>query len=117
MCVCAHSSVIKFIASKLYDGDDNLGFEWEKSGLYEGDIMYYGSEDKSSRNAIADLKYRWPNSTVPFYIEEDQFNKTEVETILRAIQEFHTKTCVRFRPYEENDRNFIFISGSESGEC
>lgn len=116
--MCAHSSVIKFIASKLYDGDDSLGFEWEKSGLYEGDIMYYGSNDKSSsRNALADEKYRWPNSTVSFYIEEEQFNNTEVETILQAIQEFHTKTCVRFKPYEENDRNWIFISGSESGEC
>jgi hypothetical protein len=76
--------------------------------------MYY--DDHKSKNILVDEKRRWPNSTVPFYIEEDQFNSTEIQTILLAINEFHTKSCIKFRPYEENDKNWIFISGSESGK-
>jgi hypothetical protein len=90
-----------------------MGYEWEKSGLLEGDIMFY--EDDKSKNVLVDEKRRWPNSTIPFYIEEDQFNSTEIETILLAIGEFHSKSCLRFRPYKDEDKNWIFISGSESG--
>ena len=69
----------------------------------------------SQRNGVIDKELRWPNATVPFYIEEDQFNVQDIETILSAIREFETKTCVRFRPYSKSDENWVFITSNETG--
>lgn len=36
-------------------------------------------------------------------------------TILRAMQEYHNKTCIKFRPYQKEDINWIQIMGDYSG--
>lgn len=36
-------------------------------------------------------------------------------TILRAFKEYHDKTCIRFRPYENGDKNWIVFKGNYSG--
>jgi hypothetical protein len=41
--------------------------------------------------------------------QEDQ------DIIMEAFKEYHTKTCVKFRPYEEGDEDFITIQGKQSG--
>ena len=69
----------------------------------------------SQRNGIIGEQFRWPNATVPFYIQEDQFNAQETEIILSAVREFETRTCVRFRPYRKSDENWIFITSNETG--
>lgn len=74
--------------------------------------MYYG---ENQRNGIIGEDYRWKNATIPFYIQEDQFSDEEIETILLAVREFHQKSCLRFKPYELSDENWIFITGSEQG--
>lgn len=94
------------------DDDDSKGFIWEKSGLFEGDIMSYNPD---TRNGVIDESLRWDNATIPFYIEEDHFDDEEIETILSAIKEFHTKTCLRFKPYKSSDVNWLIITGNESG--
>lgn len=73
------------------------------------------SYDPVAKNGIIDESFRWTNATIPFYIEESHFNDSEVETILSAIKEFHTKTCLRFTPYTLTDNNWVFITGNESG--
>ncbi|KAG5681411.1 hypothetical protein PVAND_010849 [Polypedilum vanderplanki] len=93
----------------FHDTDDE--FIWEKSGLFEGDIVIYNPE----RNVLLDRSFRWSNATIPFYIEDKHFKDTEIETILSAIREFHTKTCLRLVPYKENDENWITITGNENG--
>lgn len=40
----------------------------------------------------------------------------EVEIIIGAMQEYHDRTCVRFRPYNNNDTNWIEIR-SDFGGC
>lgn len=40
----------------------------------------------------------------------------EVEIIIGAMQEYHDRTCVRFRPYNSNDTNWIEIR-SDFGGC
>lgn len=40
---------------------------WEESGLFEGDIMTYGG---LTRNGISNEKRRWPNATIPYFIDE-----------------------------------------------
>lgn len=39
----------------------------------------------------------------------------EVVSILNAMQEYHDKTCVRFRPYVKSDDNWIDIKQDWSG--
>lgn len=92
--------------------NSDLDNVWEKSGLYEGDIMTYS---KAERNGILNLERRWPNATVPFYIEESQFTDDEVKVILSVFKIYHQKTCVRFKPYEESDNNWVIITGNEKG--
>lgn len=51
------------------DGDVN---PWELSGLYEGDMLL---DSHQSRNGILNETMRWPNATVPYYIEDDDFSE------------------------------------------
>lgn len=69
----------------------------------------------STRNGITDEKFRWENATIPFYIEESHFNDEEIETILSGIQEFHKKSCIRFKPYKRSDPNWVIVTGNEPG--
>ncbi|CAO1404987.1 unnamed protein product [Diamesa tonsa] len=85
---------------------------WEESGLYQGDIMIYS---KAERNGVLDMKLRWPNATVPFYIEESQFTDEEIKVLLSAFKDYNRKTCVRFKPYKETDSNWVIITGNEKG--
>lgn len=39
----------------------------------------------------------------------------EVWQILGSMQEYHNKTCIRFRPYEQTDQNWIDIKPDYSG--
>jgi Astacin (Peptidase family M12A) len=101
-----------FGRSPTDDIDNDEEFIWEKSGLYEGDIMYYKGE---SKNGITEESHRWTNATIPFFIEEDHFSDDEIKTILTGIKEFHKKTCLRLRPYKKSDDNWVFITGDSRG--
>ena len=46
---------------------------------------------------------------VDFTAQEDQ------DIITKAFEEYHMKTCVRFRPYKKGDDDFIRIEGKQSG--
>lgn len=35
--------------------------------------------------------------------------------ILKAFKEYHERTCIRFRPYEEGDKHWLLIKGNYSG--
>lgn len=39
----------------------------------------------------------------------------EAATILGAMQEYHNKTCIRFRPYQKDDKNWIDIRSDSNG--
>lgn len=74
--------------------------------------MMYGH---GTKNGVIDSTLRWNNATIPFYIEEQHFSDGEIEIILSAIKDFHTKTCLRFKPFKLTDVNWIFITGNEAG--
>lgn len=115
---------------------------WELSGLFEGDIMLYTKQP--NKNGIIDETYRWPNATIPYYIDEafsEWFYRfflnifqmcqcfennngfspffctanEEVVSILNAMQEYHDKTCIRFRPFVKTDEHWIDIKQDWSG--
>lgn len=102
----------KFSAPRALPDDEDDDSYWEKSGLYQGDIMIY---ETIQRNGLLDETKRWPNATVPFYIEEGDFSEDETLVILDAMREYHKHTCIRFKPYTKEDSSWITIIGSKSG--
>ncbi|RZF42637.1 hypothetical protein LSTR_LSTR001432 [Laodelphax striatellus] len=87
---------------------------WELSGLYEGDIMMPSSSGESERNAILDDTLRWHEGVVPYHISDD-FDDDEKEVIMGAMDEFHQKSCIKFRPYEEGDDAYVVVRGNNPG--
>ncbi|XP_055909306.1 seminal metalloprotease 1 [Eupeodes corollae] len=85
---------------------------WEHCELFEGDIMLYND---SRRNGLLNESYYWPKAVIPFYIDSKDFDGSEIGTILGAFEEYHKNTCIRFRPYQEGDSNFIVFKGNYSG--
>jgi len=87
------------------------------------------------RNGLLNERLTWPEAAVPFYIDPQDFseysppascksNPTELSirtaanqtmVILKAFKEYHDRTCVRFRPYEQGDKHWILIKGNYSG--
>ncbi|XP_066995566.1 hatching enzyme 1.2 [Anabrus simplex] len=89
------------------------GNAWEMSGLFEGDIML--SDDSDIRNAIQDEERYWPNGIVPYYINEKDFSKEDIATIKEALDEYHDKTCIKFRPYKKTDSDYVMVLGNKTG--
>jgi len=88
---------------------------WEHSGLLEGDIMVEAETDTiSNRNGILSESKYWPNATVPYFFRPT-FIDEDVNRILDAMQEFHNKTCIRFRPYKKGDRYWIDFHSDKEG--
>lgn len=83
---------------------------WELSGLYQGDIMR-----QNSKNGVINETSLWPNGLVPYVIDEEDFDETEIKTIKEGMKEYKSKTCVRFRPYAKDDKNWIIFKGNSSG--
>ncbi|XP_016952152.2 zinc metalloproteinase nas-13 [Drosophila biarmipes] len=82
----------------------------ELGPYFEGDM----SIPLRYRNGILELSSRWPGGVVP-YVIEGSFTDQELRQINNAIQEYHTRTCVRFRLRTSED-DFISI-GSENSGC
>ncbi|KAL5274454.1 hypothetical protein ACFFRR_000908 [Megaselia abdita] len=83
---------------------------WEESGFFEGDI-FLGSK----RNGMLNETYYWPDSLIPFQIDENDFNETQVNIILGAMEEYKKRTCIRFRAFQKNDENWIVFKGNNTG--
>jgi len=71
--------------------------------LFEGDIM--GVKDPSDRKAIMD-EQRWPQGVIPYVIDGSLGGQRD--DILRAMEVYHSQTCIRFVP-RTNEQNFINI--------
>nr|XP_012227708.1 PREDICTED: astacin [Linepithema humile] len=92
----------------------NPQYIWELSGLHEGDIMIH-PDSPSWKNGILDTKARWPGGVVPYFIQKDEFDESQIELIKEAMQEYHKKTCLRFRPYKDTDDDYVTIQAKNSG--
>jgi len=49
------------------------------------------------RNAMKMEQYKWPNGVIPYEIS-DEYSAREIQSIYKAIQSFHSESCVRFVP-------------------
>nr|BAE72830.1 hatching enzyme [Tetraodon nigroviridis] len=77
--------------------------------LLEGDLFI-----PKKRNAMKCLNDAfnclWPKSSdgkvwLPYLISE-KYDQDEVDTILKALKDFHTKTCIRFKP-RQGERMYL----------
>ena len=63
--------------------------------LLEGDIAIDPSQnDTTANNAIQGNQYLWPGGQVPYTIS-GQFNSHERAKIAQAMNEYHSKTCIK----------------------
>ncbi|XP_063238671.1 zinc metalloproteinase nas-7-like [Bacillus rossius redtenbacheri] len=90
---------------------------WEVSGKFEGDIMLppgVSAANLSAANGLRHWRPRWPGGVVPYHIDP-VFSTAQRAVITRALEEFHEKSCIRFRPFQPSDRDFVYVSGEPTG--
>ncbi|XP_068155102.1 zinc metalloproteinase nas-4 [Drosophila tropicalis] len=98
--------------------DDKSEQNPEELGTYlEGDILiplsYRLARSEGSRNGILAQSSRWPGAIVPYEIV-GPFTKQEMDNIRHAFSEYHSKTCVRFKP-RTTEKDYISIGSGKSG--
>uniref|UniRef100_A0AC34FAU8 Metalloendopeptidase n=1 Tax=Panagrolaimus sp. ES5 TaxID=591445 RepID=A0AC34FAU8_9BILA len=81
----------------------------------EGDIAVSNikkfMDDQSSigRNAIRQSYRRWPNNEIPYTLSS-QYGSYSRSIIAKAMNEYHTKTCIKFIPRVENiHKDYVYI--------
>lgn len=52
--------------------------------------------------------FQWPNGRVPYTVDA-RFNDNQRAFIAEAINEYHTKTCIRFENRQPNDVDYVQI--------
>ncbi|KAH8414068.1 hypothetical protein KR222_004190 [Zaprionus bogoriensis] len=87
----------------------------ELGTYYEGDILIplQSGEDEGTRNGLLALSSRWPGGVVPYEIK-GQFSTQELGNIQHAFGEYHSKTCIRFKP-RTTETDYISIVNGKSG--
>ncbi|XP_011705859.1 PREDICTED: zinc metalloproteinase nas-4-like, partial [Wasmannia auropunctata] len=81
----------------------------ELGNYFEGDIMISNiTTINGDRRA-----QRWNNGVVPFEIN-GRFNQDQMNNIYRAMNDFHSKACIRFVP-RTNQYDYIDIRNDNSG--
>jgi len=103
------------------NGEESVGNEIdpiEQAGLFEGDIANVTLDELRllrsgdyTRNAIRELWKKWPGGKIP-YIISSSFSSYERRVIASAIQQYHTKTCIRFVPRTREVAHVHIMKGS-----
>ncbi|XP_055626256.1 seminal metalloprotease 1-like [Toxorhynchites rutilus septentrionalis] len=89
----------------------------ELSGQFEGDMILTDEQylELFRRNGMIANKYRWPENTVYYEIEEEYFTEGQINYILTAMRTIERASCVRFRPRDPNNPDYIRVHGDGSG--
>ncbi|XP_039292598.1 astacin-like metalloendopeptidase [Nilaparvata lugens] len=86
--------------------------------LYQGDIL--ATPDlvvtQDGRNAVISTKYKWPNATVPYQFTSN-YTEEEREKVESSMKEIETKTCVKFTPKADIDKDYILINKISNRGC
>ncbi|XP_058459624.1 seminal metalloprotease 1-like [Malaya genurostris] len=89
----------------------------ELSGQFEGDMILTDNQysEVTRKNGLIVEKYRWPMNTVFYEIEEEWFDLEQINYIYEAMRLIETSTCVRFKPRDFNNQDYVRIHGNSSG--
>ncbi|CAK1599694.1 unnamed protein product [Parnassius mnemosyne] len=94
--------------------------DFELGEYFEGDMLLMSRQKKAvlaaekNRNGLIDGVKRWPERTVVYQIEEDDFDEEQVKIIEAAMEDIANKSCIKFRP-KEKDEHAVLIKGSADG--
>nr|XP_012547838.1 seminal metalloprotease 1 isoform X1 [Bombyx mori] len=111
-------SAILLISVKAAPVPDELVGEY--GDKFEGDMLLTEKQKLAinnaiqSRNGLKNDTLRWPNRTVVYHIEEDDFDDEEIEIIIGGLSELSNKSCVEFRA-REGDEYAVIIESSANG--
>ncbi|KAF5290109.1 hypothetical protein FQA39_LY14890 [Lamprigera yunnana] len=84
----------------------------EEVGRYlEGDILF---PIDASKNGLLNETARWPHAVVP-YESSAAFTSTDRKIIAEAMLQYHKHTCIRFRPKEQKDEDWVSIGSTKTG--
>ncbi|CAF0796238.1 unnamed protein product [Adineta steineri] len=82
----------------------------EERGYNSSTLRQHFSQHFEIRtNVWFDSKYKWPNARVP-YIISSQYNDQERAVVAESIREWESKTCIRFIPKSNNDRDYLELT-------
>ena len=81
----------------------------------EGDIAisnfkkFMDEQSTLGRNAIRQPYRRWPNNEIPYTLSS-QYGSYSRSIIAKAMNEYHTKTCIKFVPRDPNKhKDYVYI--------
>ncbi|CAF4782402.1 unnamed protein product [Pieris macdunnoughi] len=103
-------------AAPLTDGDN----ETEFGNHFEGDMVLSASQMRAintaqdQRNGLFDGAKRWPNQTVVYYIDKDDFDENQIKMIEEGMADIANKSCIKFRP-RASEEHALKIQGSANG--
>ncbi|XP_032782894.1 zinc metalloproteinase nas-13 [Daphnia magna] len=105
----SQTSALQHISESTYPDSNFDLFEGDIAGINGFDVLA-GQEPK---NAIVYENLLWPNGVV-YYSIADNFTTTELDIITQAINEYETKTCIRF--VERSDQlDYVYIEKTGAG--
>uniref|UniRef100_A0A914V418 Metalloendopeptidase n=1 Tax=Plectus sambesii TaxID=2011161 RepID=A0A914V418_9BILA len=84
------------LQSKLYAVNHNKGDIKERT------------RKRTRRNGVSRITKLWPAGRIPYAISP-KYDLFERALLARAINQYHAKTCIRFLPKTEADRDYLFI--------
>ena len=100
--------------------DHEDSFKENKLDLFEGDIMLTHEQRSSIFSAVATHSAleggNWPQGIVPYVFKENPlFSQSNREKVLKAMDDFHKHTCIKFIP-RTTETHYINI-GEHNGGC
>ncbi|XP_052863721.1 zinc metalloproteinase nas-4-like [Anopheles cruzii] len=93
-----------------FNSSTDIGNVEELGSYLQGDILV---DRPKGRNGLANTATRWPNAMVPVVIT-GSFDAAGVKLINDAINQFHAKTCIRFKA-RTTEKDYVSIESSSSG--
>ncbi|XP_058455591.1 astacin-like [Malaya genurostris] len=98
------------LAKEYSKFDRRYPFEFGLGHYYQGDIIL---KPQTSKVVIRNTADRWPKGIVPYKIVGN-FTIQQRALIMSAMNQYHTKTCVRFVPFT-NQQYYVSIGNSDTG--
>ena len=101
--------------------DHEDSFKENKLDLFEGDIMLTHEQRSSIFSAVATHSAleggNWPQGIVPYVFKENPlFSQSNREKVLKAMDDFHKHTCIKFIP-RTREKHYINIGEHGRTAC
>ncbi|KAJ6637441.1 Zinc metalloproteinase nas-4 [Pseudolycoriella hygida] len=93
-----------------YNPEVDAGNPEELGSYLEGDILMPLGQ---ARNGLSATSARWAGGVVPYEIR-GSFDAFQMNLIEKALNEYHTRTCIRFVP-RSNQQDYISIVNGNTG--